>query len=223
MPQNPRRYRTRIGLLLILICVTAWMWSIWRRTNGDAAVKPTQVAGPATNQHGLPPGEPSVPIVDPGPLARMNVPGIAAPELCQPEDVDLTDSAQVIGITVDGQDRAYVVESFAVHGAFHPRDLSIHVVNDVVAGRPVCVTHCNRTHVTRVLTDDSGPADAAHPIDLRVGGWSDGLLLLFEGNRYHQHASTIPLEDVVFVTTTWKEWYAEHPQTLVYTGEDCGG
>ena len=156
------------------------------------------------------------------PFAQLDVPGISDPELCRPDDVALGDHAEVIGVTLAGESRAYVVEAFAVHSVIEPVDLRVHVVNDVVGGRPVCVTHCDLTDCTRVLTDDVTSTSQALPLDLRVGGWEDGMLLMFNGRRYHQSESAIPLDDLEFETTTWQEWYAEHPETLVYTGEDCG-
>jgi hypothetical protein len=153
---------------------------------------------------------------------QLDVPGISGPELCRPEDVALGEQEEVIGVTVAGESRAYVVEAFAVHGAIKPVDLRVHVVNDVVGGRPVCVTHCNLTDQTRVLTDEATATADAPPLDLRVGGWADGMLLMFNGRRYGHSESAIPLDDLDFEATTWQEWYAEHPETLVYTGEECG-
>jgi len=212
--------------LAVFLCLALSVYAVRRRSHSPAARQSPSGGRNQNAQQRSPPEDPlrSIPIDDSDPMAWMITPGISAPPLRTPDEVDLADTDQVIGIVVGDEARAYVVEAFAVHGSFHPRDLAVHVVNDTVGGRPVCVTHCNRTDMTRVLTEVSVRTDpSAEPLDLQVGGFSKGLLLRYNGVRYHQEDARIPLQDLQFIVTTWKDWYTEHPGTLVYTGNTGRG
>lgn len=153
--------------------------------------------------------------------ANLNVPGIAAPALCQPDDVKLPDDVRVIGVEIDGNARAYVVKAFEVRNFKNPGDVAVHIVNDTINNQPFCVTHCDLTHSTRVLADSRVAKNSPTAIDLRVGGWADEMILVLSGVRYLHHAETLPLADVPFTTTNWGQWRADHPKTLVYTGRPC--
>jgi hypothetical protein len=133
------------------------------------------------------------------------------------------DDAVVIGVEVGSVARAYVVQAFEVRN-LRPADaqqdpevakvLGRHVVNDVIDGTAISVTHCDRNRCTRVLTD----ADSAEALEIGVGGWDDGMLLLIDGERVPQAAQDVPFEDVPFEVTTWEQWREEHPHTDVYIG-----
>ncbi len=161
------------------------------------------------------------PFVDVSPRAGLKVQGVVHPSLCLPEQVSLPPDALVIGVEVNGEPRAYVVEAFEVFEVDDPNDLSVHVVNDVLGNEPVSITHCNLTHSTRVLTHLVEPGDHAEPLDVRVGGWENGMLLVVDNALYSHHATDVPLVDVPYLTTTWGHWLADHPDSLVYTGHPC--
>lgn len=149
---------------------------------------------------------------------EFDIPGVSAPMLYPADQVKLSDEDRVIGVVVDNEPRAYVLDAFAVRGMQRKEDVGVHIVNDYFGSRPICVTHCDRTHSTRVLTTKRPDPTAVGPIDLRVGGWTKGMLLVIDGRRYEHHSDELPLADVEYVTTTWGKWRADHPETLVYTG-----
>jgi hypothetical protein len=218
----------RIMIGLLVLNIVGWAWTICTVAEGVAVI---EASVPAEDGQASRPDESSLvasasdteaPVVNVAPAAGLNVRGVTAPPLCAADDVDLDGDARVIGVARDGETRAYLIEAFEVHRVTRPEDLGAHVVNDILGGQSIAVTYCNRTHSTRVLTAGSGAEHRQHPIDLRVGGWFNGMVLVLDGVRYHHHSTRLPLDDVEFVTTTWKEWRTEHPKTLVYTGGECG-
>jgi hypothetical protein len=151
------------------------------------------------------------------PRWEFDVEGITQPPLCRPADVLLSDDERVIGVVVDDEARAYVVRAFELTMMQSPEDCGVHLVADSVAGQPLWVTHCDRTHSTRVFT--SGVKDSLP--DVRVGGWSDGLMLTVDDRRFSQNDRSLPLSDAEYTVTSWKKWLKRHPKTLVYTGDAC--
>ena len=158
----------------------------------------------------------------------LNVNGIDAPATLEADEAVLPDDRLVIGVRVGMTARAYLLSAFAENKLEFPigktgvamidaqdeAAIARHVVNDIVGGQPITVTYCGLQQCARVLTEENGRA----PLDVGVGGWDDGLLLHIEGSRLPQQSNAIPLEDVPFELTTWKEWREEHPQTDVYIG-----
>jgi hypothetical protein len=171
----------------------------------------------AVSRANLPPGD----FPDAPPHANIRIPGVTRPRLCPPDQVDLARDELVIGVEVNGQPRAYLVKAFEVDDVASVRDLSAHIVNDIVGESPVSITHCNRTHSTRVFTYPPGAGVPGEPMDVCVGGWNDGMVVVVGNSAYPQHAEEIPLVDLPFLTTTWSRWQAEHPDSLVYTGDPC--
>jgi hypothetical protein len=146
-------------------------------------------------------------------------PGIRNPHIDAADKAPLHDSDGVIGIVVDGKARAYLVSAFA--GFQH------HVVNDVLLGQPISVTHCDLRNCTRVFTGTKGD----HPLELSCAGRSreGGLVLIAPGGMFDQEtgdsvnpgAPALPYPQFAFVLTTWAEWKRAHPNTDVYVGEDA--
>ena len=144
-------------------------------------------------------------------------PGIDSPHTCPADEAPLRDNDEVIGIALDSKARAYLVSAFA--GFQH------HVVNDVLAGEPISVTHCDLHNCTRVFTG----SEPDKPLPLSCGGRAHGggLLLLAPGGMFDQETGDsvnpggpgLPFEQVPFVVTTWAEWKRAHPNTDVYVGE----
>jgi hypothetical protein len=84
------------------------------------------------------------------------------------------------------------------------------------------VTHCDITHSTRVFTAPQESSEAgSKPVDIRIGGWQNGMMLKFNGRQFAHHARNLPLDDVPFTVTNWGDWIATHPESLVYTGKPC--
>ncbi len=146
----------------------------------------------------------------------VDIPGIRRPPTLVADQVSLDDATPVIGVTVGDQARAYVVDAFAVRGRQSNEDLAVHLVEDSLGGRPICVTHCDRRGSTRVFelpSEGSAESDGS----VRVAGW-DGAMLLWIGEQRYRHDDPLPLADVAHERTTWGAWRAEHPETTVYAG-----
>jgi hypothetical protein len=144
-------------------------------------------------------------------------PGIRLPPARTAEEAWFPDEAEVLGVCTGGQARAYLVS--AMSGG--PEK---HVVNDVLGGRPVSVTYCDRTRCARVFTSD----DAAGPLDLDAGGWvHGGLALQIAGIEYAQTTGErlapeggpgLPYPALPFERTTWGAWRSAHPDTDLFAG-----
>jgi hypothetical protein len=156
------------------------------------------------------------------PDVHMRLRGIRLPPVRAAADAGLDDSAEVIGICAGGRARAYLV---GVMGAVPTR----HVVNDLVGGRAVSVTYCDRNGCARAFS--GGPADA--PLDIGVGGFlNGGLVLRSEGEDYSQETGAclssesgpaLPYAVLPHMHTTWKAWRQAHPDTDVYMGDPPAG
>jgi hypothetical protein len=143
----------------------------------------------------------------------MDYPGHLLPAAEAAAGAGLARDDVVIGVRVGGHARAYRLALLC-----GPRN---HVINDRLADARVTVTYCERTGCTRVFAG-AGP----DPLDVRIGGYQNGLLLLLDGHRYRQDTGDplgggnglpFPLAPIEFVRTTWAEWRAAHPDTDVVT------
>jgi hypothetical protein len=152
--------------------------------------------------------------LDPMVSTPMLSDGIDFPKMVTPDEVELREKQEVLGVVVAGQARAYPL--FSMRGT---RD---HVVNDHVideSGRrkPFTVTYCDLTECTRVFEAEDDRDDAS----LRVGimGLRDGgLALTWKQKGYKQTEDLEGLRDYPHERTTWADWKAAHPDTLVYAG-----
>ena len=193
---------------------------IARSGNGAPADGPP-VATPDGRPGAVPPGRHMRPFT-------LEVNGILRPATLEADEARVSDDRVVIGVRVGMMARAYLLSAFGENNLQFPigrtgiamidaqdeAALARHVVNDIVGGQPITVTYCGLQQCARVLTEVNRGA----PLDVAVGGWDDGLLLFIDGSRMPQRSDGIPLEDVPFELTTWKEWRDEHPQTDVYVG-----
>lgn len=139
--------------------------------------------------------------------------GVSMPALHSADKVTLDSDARVIGLIIDGEARAYSIDSMSA--------MTNHVVNDQIKGVPVSVTYCDRTDNTRAF---SVPADSdAQSISLSLGGFSQGeMQLMLNGKMYPQSSTEIPLCDFQYEVTDWESWRQTHPETLVFTGDGDG-
>jgi hypothetical protein len=147
---------------------------------------------------------------------RSHLPGIATPPIRSAADADIADSDEVIGVCIGKRARAYRIDALA-----YPR----HVINDLIDGRAVSVTYCDRAQCARVFTDKSAKA----PLQLDIAGQRmDGLILQIGDIEYDQKTgrnltspkgASLPYKDSVFVRTTWRKWREAHPDTDIYVGD----
>jgi len=144
------------------------------------------------------------------PAQRLSVAGVKNPSLLRADAATLVDDEIIIGVTAFGESRAYVRRAF-------DRLARRHVVHDQFGSTPVTITHCDRTRFTRVFISKDGKTQC----DVRCGGWLEEqeMALLVDGKEYSQSAQDIPLDDLDFVVTTWKEWRETQPNSRVYIGE----
>lgn len=166
-----------------------------------------------------------------GPRIRpftVDVRGIEQPPALDAEVADVQDDSLVIGVRIGLATRAYLLKAFESRGvplivgqdgsAFvDPRDapgLARHVINDVLDEQPVTITYSGLPRSARVLT----AAARETALDVGLGGWDDGMLLLIGGERIPQHSAELPLDDLPFEVTTWKQWRNRFPRTEIYVG-----
>lgn len=132
-------------------------------------------------------------------------------------EVDLENEEPVIGVSVGGRHRAYVVE--AVNGSWEELlaagdEPTGQVVNDLLGGVPITVTYCARNGRCRVFRGES-----SQPLRLAVQDNTDGeMTLRWNGQTFEQTDPQLPLQNHPFELTTWKDWTTAHPDTDVYLG-----
>ncbi len=142
--------------------------------------------------------------------------GIRQPPILTAEQAELGEDDEVIGVCINGRARAYCVDSLSGSPEFH-------VVNDMLAGRPVTVAYCDLMRCSRVFTATTG----SEPFDINVGGLNndEGMLLHFDGVKYslkdgknvtHPGGPLLPFQKMEHVRMTWGQWRRTHPDTDVY-------
>lgn len=133
--------------------------------------------------------------------------GIMSPRLYAAMDVNLAEEAMIVGVQLNGESRAYLLDAMAAKDA--------RAVNDMIQEIPISVTYSDETKAVRVF---SSPAKG-EPIALSVSAVSEsGMSVVVNGLIYDHGSDTIPLEDVDFVQTAWIAWKTEHPETKVFLG-----
>jgi hypothetical protein len=141
----------------------------------------------------------------------------APPAPPDPVTHTLRDDTEVIGVSVDGRHRAYVLDAL--------RPAAQHVYNDLLGDTPVTVTYCDLAECVRVFT---GP-ERKRRLELAVGGSHPSgqrrMVLWFRAGLYEQEtgqlvrgttAGRLPLDELKYLRTTWGEWKRRHPDTDVY-------
>jgi hypothetical protein len=151
------------------------------------------------------------------------MPGVRQPVTVAAARARVGDDEEVVGICVQAHARAYLVRALG--------RMNQHVINDLLHGRPVSVTHCDRDGCTRVFTSDKEQG----PLGIDLEGWSGQHMLLRTGDDvefqfYFQdtlqnlnpspHARAFPFQEFEFERTTWKAWKQAHPDTDIYVGRD---
>jgi hypothetical protein len=163
---------------------------------------------------GTPPaGASKPPVLSTAVAARRVTAGVRMPRVFSAADAESAADDEVIGVVVGGRARAYRVKNMAY--------LMNHVVNDMIDGRPVSVTYCDKTDCVLVLTD----AHEAEPLAIDIGATSEGLFLFVGDEAYVQQTGLsprnqqpLPFEEMPFERTTWGEWRRKHPDSAVFEG-----
>ena len=137
----------------------------------------------------------------------VDFPGVDQPDLVDASESELPESTQIIGIEVDGQFCAIVLQSML--------DPERHIVNMIFNQKPVSATYCNLVDCVRVLTDAR-----ESPIPLHVGGVDidSQMVFLLDGQRYGQSSKGLPLADHQFDRMELGQWQRLHPTTRIYMG-----
>lgn len=159
------------------------------------------------------------PLVDK--FISVHVPGISQPDIYQANQVELPGETMVVGVVVNEQARAYMVDAMDVSQGGKiilgedESALARHVVNDLVDGIPISVTYCETTDCSTVFTDAG-----SQPLELCVGGWSgDSMLLRYQNSTFAQDQSAPPLPRFPHQVMAWDEWRNTYPQTQIYLGD----
>lgn len=142
---------------------------------------------------------------------EMLGPLVQNPEVLRADTASIEDKVSVIGVTVNGEHRAYRMLGMSM--------VETHVVNDVIQSVPVTVTYCDLRRCVRVFSK-SGLVDV--PLNVRVGGFNDqtGLLLIIDGEVVPQASDSLALKRLDATVMSWKEWKAAHPDTGIYLGRE---
>lgn len=135
-------------------------------------------------------------------------PGVLSPTTYSSAEVNIPDTAVVIGVAEGDDAKAYLCLAMSA--------MTSHVVNDLIGNQPISVTYCDRTDCARVL---SGKEEGVPP-NVELGGFTNNQMALrVNKTMYAQTSEMIPLKDREFQKTTWAKWKEEHPTTTIYLGD----
>ena len=161
---------------------------------------------------------------------RDAIPSLTNPTFVEPEAVAelnrhgkyLVSADRVIGLTINGESRAYPLSILNWH----------EVVNDTVGGKPVVVTYCPLTDSAVVFARElfnrevefgvSGLLCNSNLLMYDRSGhdrpslWSQLKMEAVSGPLSGVGASLQPLPSVLM---RWEDWLAQHPETLVLSSE----
>jgi hypothetical protein len=151
---------------------------------------------------------------------RDGIPAISDPRLIAAGEADyLTPTDRVVGISLGSQARAYPIAILNWH----------EIVNDEIDGRRLAITYCPLcgTAVAFDATIDGSPTDFGvsgllYNNDVLLYDreteslWSQIMSEAISGERVGTKLTMLPLSH-----TTWRDWLAKHPDTLVLS-EDTG-
>jgi hypothetical protein len=152
-----------------------------------------------------------------------NTPIVSGLTMHPAKDLLLAGTSEVVGVSVSGRHRAYLLEALI--------PFKNHVVNDLLGQVPITVTYCDMQDEVQVFTGKH-PGNA---LDLAVGGFltpeddshGTGCMLLRHANHFYrqdntesadEHAPVFPYSKAACQRTTWESWLAAHPDTDIYLG-----
>lgn len=136
--------------------------------------------------------------------------GTVVHNLVAGEGLSIPDTEPILGVVVDDQPRAYVLQAFS-------GSVQRSLLHDNSGEHPVVVSCCGRTMTIRVF----GGGEQPLPV-IQLGGWRADQTqeLLINGQGHSQKSETLPLPDLAFEQTTWGAWKQAHPDSRVYTGRE---
>jgi hypothetical protein len=136
--------------------------------------------------------------------------GVVVHNLLAGQGLSIPDTEPVLGVLVDNQPRAYVLQAFS-------GSVQRALLHDNSGENPVVVSCCGRTMTVRVFSGGEQPLPM-----IQLGGWRADQTseLLVNGQGYSQKSDTLPLPELPFEQTTWGAWKEAHPDTRVYTGRE---
>ena len=138
----------------------------------------------------------------------MMLPGMIAPITLTATEARVTDTEQVIGITIGDEHRAYIVNAFAPLGQ--------KVINDLINEIPFAITYCDIYERARVFTS----TERGEYLHVGLGGWMNKeMFFYFENVRFSQSSENAPLPDYPYIITTWGQWLEVHPDSRIYLGD----
>ena len=138
----------------------------------------------------------------------MMLPGMIAPVTLTATEARVTDTEQVIGITIGDEHRAYIVNAFAPLGQ--------KVINDLINEIPLAITYCDIYERARVFTS----TERGEYLHVGLGGWMNKeMFFYFENVRFSQSSENAPLPDYPYIITTWGQWLEVHPDSRIYLGD----
>jgi hypothetical protein len=162
---------------------------------------------------------PSAEIMHGGP-PRDGIPALSNPKLIKPGQADyLSDGDRIVGITINGQSRAYPIGILNWH----------EIVNDKIDNQSFAITYCPLCG-TAVAFDASingqvtefGVSGLLYNSDVLLYDrqteslWSQIMQQSIAGKRVGQKLRAIPISH-----TSWRDWLNKHPNTLVMS-DDTG-
>jgi hypothetical protein len=137
----------------------------------------------------------------------MMLTGMIEPVILTAEEARVTETEQVIGITIGDEHRAYILR------AFEP--LGQKVINDLINEIPIAVTYCDIHERARVFTS----TERGEYLHVGLGGWMDKeMFFYFQNIRFSHSSKNAPLPDYPYIITTWGEWLEAHPDSRIYLG-----
>lgn len=153
-------------------------------------------------------------IRDGGP-GKDGIPALTNPEIVSATSADLKPSDRVIGISLNGESRAYPLRILNWHEA----------VNDTIGGAPIVATYCplcdsaavfDRRHgdevmefgISGLLYNSNVLLYDRQANDSQESLWSQVKLEAVTGPNAGAQLETLPSD-----LTTWSDWRAEHPET----------
>jgi hypothetical protein len=143
-------------------------------------------------------------------------PGVRQPAATPADAAIVAADAEVIGVSVGTNHRAYLVRAL--------NNPSTQVVNDLLGDTPITIAYCDRTRRARAFT---GPRNSP-PLDMMFGGWVRGKMVVALNQFFYDqdsgrstnpemNDSALPLYPCE--QTTWEAWRAAHPTTDIYVGD----
>lgn len=202
-----------VGLSIAGLATTVWVF-LAESGSGTASLMATPSTPPTA-------AVPSVLFAKDGvwPTAASS---IITPQVLAAANARIGEDEEVIGIALGGEHRAYLVAALSRRPDFH-------IVNDLIAGRPLTVTYCDIARCARAFTSE----ERGEPLDISVAGLHrvGAQLVLKVGERMYlqktgaalgpeSETASFPYPTHDLIQTTWGRWRRSHPDTTVYVGPE---